>query len=267
MTAATTPSTEFLLQLGGANGDPQSLAELSPPPALRLLVLAPHPDDFDEVAVTMRYFFESAAEITLGVLTGGASGVLDSFVTPGTDARKVEVRETEQAEALDFFGLPPDNVVFLRLPVSGDGELRLDADAREALAALFHGIEPDIVILPHGNDTNAGHRRTFATFRELAATAHKHVVGMYQRDPKTISMRLDVYLPFDETEAQWKRQMLRCHRSQQARNRQQRGSGLDDRILELNGRIAVELHLDDSYAEGFQVELFQPRGGNRMLGS
>lgn len=261
MTAATSPSTEYLLQLGGANEDPQSLAELNTPPALRLLVLAPHPDDFDEVAVTMRYFSESAADITLAVLTGGASGVLDSFVTPATDARKIAIREIEQADALEFFGLPPDHVVFLRLPVSADGELRLDAAAREALAALFHGIEPDIVMLPHGDDTNAGHRRTFAAFRQMAATARNHVLGLYQRDPKTINIRVDAYLSFDESESQWKRQMLRFHRSQQERNLEQRGSGLDDRILALNARTAAELQIDDSYAEGFQVELFQPRRG------
>jgi len=261
VTATVTPCTEFLLQLRGANEGPQSLTDLSPPPALRLLVLAPHPDDFDEVAVTMKHFFESAADITLAVLTGGASGVLDSFVTPATDARKIEVRETEQTNALSFFGLPPDHVVFLRLPVSDDGELRLGPDARDALAALFDGLAPDIVILPHGDDTNAGHRRTFVTFRQMAATARKHVLGLYQRDPKTISIRIDAYLPFDESESQWKRQMLRFHRSQQERNLEQRGSGLDDRILELNARTAAELQIDDSYAEGFQVELFQPRRG------
>ncbi len=261
MTSTVTACTEFLLQLGEAAEGPHSLAELSPPPALRLLVLAPHPDDFDEVAVTMRYFFEAAADITVAVLTGGASGVLDSFVTPATDRRKIDVRETEQAEALRFFGLPPDNVVFLRLPVSDDGELRLDTDARDALAALFHGIEPDIVMLPHGDDINAGHRRTFATFREMARTASKHVLALYQRDPKTIDMRVDAYLPFDESDSQWKRQMLRFHRSQQVRNLKQRGSGLDDRILELNARIAAGLRIDASYAEGFEVELFLPRGG------
>ncbi len=261
MTTTTTACTEFLLQLGGAAEGPQSLAELSPPPALRILVLAPHPDDFDEVAVTMRYFFEAAADITLAVLTGGASGVLDSFLTPATDQRKIDVRETEQVEALRFFGLPPDNVVFLRLPVSDNGELRLDADSRDALAALFHGIEPDIVMLPHGNDTNAGHRRTFATFREMAPNAARHVLALYQRDPKTIDIRVDAYLPFDESDSQWKRQMLRFHRSQQERNLQHRGSGFDDRILELNATIAAELRIDASYAEGFQVELFLPRGG------
>ena len=116
-------------------------------------------------------------------------------------------------------------------------------------------------MLPHGDDTNAGHRRTFAAFRQMAATARNHVLGLYQRDPKTIKLRVDAYLSFDESESQWKRQMLRFHRSQQERNLEQRGSGLDDRILALNARTAAELQIDDSYAEGFQVEFFQPRRG------
>jgi len=54
----------------------------------KILVLAPHPDDFDEVAVTLRYFHSRGHPILLLVLTGASSGVLDSFVDPPTTHKK-----------------------------------------------------------------------------------------------------------------------------------------------------------------------------------
>ncbi len=226
------------------------------PAMLRLLVLAPHPDDFDEVAVTLRHFSENGTDITLAVLTGGASGVLDSFVTPVTDARKVQVREAEQLAALSFFELPASKATFLRLPVQDDGELRIDDNARAAVARLIGAAAPDIVTLPYGDDTNAGHRRTYAAFRDIAKSAPLPLLAMYQSDPKTVEMRVDAYMPFGERAAQWKREMLRFHRSQHTRNLQQRGSGLDDRILQMNAEIAAQLACDARYAESFQLELF-----------
>ena len=38
-------------------------------------VLAPHPDDFDVVAVTLRHFADDGARTLLEVISGGASGV------------------------------------------------------------------------------------------------------------------------------------------------------------------------------------------------
>jgi hypothetical protein len=52
--------------------------------------------------------------------------------------------------------------------------------------------------------------------------------------------------------------MLRFHQSQQTRNLQTRGQGFDDRILKVNAAIAKQLKVDLAYAEGFQVELFEP---------
>jgi hypothetical protein len=52
--------------------------------------------------------------------------------------------------------------------------------------------------------------------------------------------------------------MLRFHQSQQTRNLQTRGHGFDDRILMVNAAIAQQLRTNQTYAEGFQVELFEP---------
>ena len=45
----------------------------------RVLVLAPHPDDFDAIGVTLQYLHKQGNPIYLAVLSGSASGVLDSF--------------------------------------------------------------------------------------------------------------------------------------------------------------------------------------------
>jgi hypothetical protein len=75
------------------------------------------------------------------------------------------------------------------------------------------------------------------------------------RDPKTISLHMDVYTPFGEGEARWKAELLRFHRSQHQRNLNTRGHGFDERILATNRRIAHELGLDAPYAEAFEVEV------------
>jgi len=80
------------------------------------------------------------------------------------------------------------------------------------------------------------------------------VTGYLSRDPKTITMRSDLYLPFDETQAQWKAELLRHHASQQLRNLASRGYGFDERILKVNRLIAQELKIDATYAEVFEIE-------------
>jgi LmbE family N-acetylglucosaminyl deacetylase len=236
---------------------PRNLAELSLPPRARILFLAPHPDDFDSVAVTLKRFFDNGNDVRLAVLTGGAAGVLDSFVTPPTGERKDAVREEEQKNALRFFGLPAGSATFPRLPVADDGELLVDDECRAAVAAILRDIAPDIAFVPHGEDTNNGHRRACSLFRALAATTTKPLLAFYHRDPKTIRIRIDVYTAFGHPEAEWKREMLRFHRSQHTRNLQTRGSGFDDRILRVNETLAGELGVAEQFAEGFQLELFR----------
>jgi len=75
-------------------------------------------------------------------------------------------------------------------------------------------------------------------------------------DPKTIRLRTDIYLPFGEEAAGWKASLLRCHRSQQQRNLNTRGHGFDERILQVNRRIAQDLGLAELYAEAFELECF-----------
>ena len=68
-------------------------------------------------------------------------------------------------------------------------------------------------------------------------------------------MRADFYMPFGPDQANWKAELLRFHDSQHQRNLRTRGHGFDDRILEVNKKIARELSLEEEYAEAFELEL------------
>lgn len=86
---------------------------------------------------------------------------------------------------------PIANASFARLPVADDRELLVDDDCRRAVAHVLGGLAPDLVILPHGEDTNGGHRRAWELFRELAATTTKPLLALYHKDRKTIRIRID----------------------------------------------------------------------------
>jgi len=73
------------------------------------------------------------------------------------------------------------------------------------------------------------------------------------RDPKTISLREDAVCAFGGDAASWKRTLLLFHRSQQARNLRTRGSGFDERILEVNRDSAARLGLAEPFAELFEI--------------
>ena len=91
------------------------IEELEVPPELRSLVLAPHPDDFDVIAVTLRRLQHEGNPIHLVVLTSGASGVEPGFCAGGGWETRSELREHEQLRSCRLFGLPETSFAFLRL--------------------------------------------------------------------------------------------------------------------------------------------------------
>jgi len=76
-------------------------------------VLAPHPDDFDAIAVSMRYLHQQEHEIHVAVLTSGANDVEDGWNGARCMEEKKALREAEQQASCSFFGLPMDRLVFL----------------------------------------------------------------------------------------------------------------------------------------------------------
>lgn len=195
----------------------------------RWLVLAPHPDDFDVVAVTLRHFAGQGAEILLDVLSGGASGVEDVFAS-GWEA-KTTAREAEQRESCAVFGLPPQNLRFHRLAEDDGGHMADSEENRSRVHDLLNARAADGVILPHGNDSNADHRRTFRWFLAWRDARPDPPLALLVRDPKTLGMRVDLLTPYDADTAAWKAGLLRRHRSQHERNLRARGIGFDERIL------------------------------------
>ena len=231
---------------------PVFLTACSFPHDMRLLVLAPHPDDFDEIGITLRFFRDNGNPIYVSVLTTGASGVEDTFCTPPTEERKAMVREQEQRRSCQFFGLRDTHLDFMRLSEDHDGHLLKSHENVEQIRRCVHEIRPTIVCLPHGNDSNACHRRTCAMFMRVASEAGFPLAAFFDRDPKTISMRYDLYTAFGSEEAEWKATLLRFHSSQHQRNLNTRGKGFDERILEVNRQIAAECPGNQEFAEAFE---------------
>jgi LmbE family N-acetylglucosaminyl deacetylase len=215
------------------------------PPRMTVLVLAPHPDDFDAIGVTLRHLHERQHTLHLAVLTGGANGVDGA----GSRDEKTALREAEQRDSCRFFGLDASRCHFLRL--WEDPLAQAQDEAR--LRAHILGLQPDLVFMPHGNDSNATHRRTYQSFCSMAASARLTLQACLNRDAKTLGMRSDLFSAFDDPIADWKSQLLRHHHSQQQRNLHTRGIGFDARVLQLNRDAAAALGLDEPYAEVFQL--------------
>lgn len=220
------------------------------PASLSVVVLAPHPDDFDAIAVSMRHLHRSGHAIHVAILTSGASGVDDGFEGAFDDATKAGVREAEQRASLRLFGLPDERLTFLRLWEQEN------AACRERLRAYLSAMRPHIVFMPHGNDSNATHRRTWETFCSIAEQDRLDVCACLNRDAKTVDMRVDLLMPYDAQAAAWKRELLRMHRSQQARNQRTRGHGFDERVLSVDRAAASALGLSEPFAETFELRFF-----------
>lgn len=234
---------------------PCSILDLSLPAKLRMLALGPHPDDFDAIGVTLRFLFHAGHSIDVAVSRTG-SGVEDAYHAGLTLTGKAALREEEQRRSLEFFGLPEKRLTFLSLANDAEDQ-PLDNPANlAAIENLLKSRKPDIVFLPHGNDTNSGHRVMYSLFTRAVGCLDQTVVGWLNRDPKTVAMRTDLYMPFDQDAADWKAELLRFHDSQQQRNLRTRGHGFDERILAVNRSIARELKLQHDYAEAYEIETY-----------
>lgn len=243
-----------------AGAAPRSLRELALPAPLDILVLAPHPDDFDAIGVSLRHLHDQGHVLHVAVLTTGASGVEDGFGGAADDSGKAALREAEQRASCALFGLPRERLEFLRLWGSGpggdaDGSGSAQPDERDLqrLGAWIAARPADLVFMPHGNDSNRTHRRTFECVCAIAARQGLDAWACLNRDAKTQQMRVDLYCEFNQAQADWKAHLLRLHRSQHERNLRTRGIGFDERVLEVNRRAAQALGLPQPYAETFEL--------------
>jgi LmbE family N-acetylglucosaminyl deacetylase len=235
--------------------NPSNLDELEFAAPLTVVVLAPHPDDFDAIAVSLRWLQSRGHTIHVAVLTTGANGIEDGWEGLVGRERKAAVREAEQRASCAHFGLPEDRLQFLRL-WENDGCPDRDAADLDRLRAYLLDRRPDLVFLPHGNDSNHTHRRTYESFVAIAQANALELLAFLAKDAKTLDMRIDLRTDFGEEEAAWKSELLRLHRSQQERNLKVRGQGFDQRVLALNRVAAMATGSASPYAEVFELRRF-----------
>lgn len=234
---------------------PALLSDLALPAPLTILVLAPHPDDFDAIAVSMRFLHRQGHTIHVAVLTTGASGVEDGWNGACDANSKAKLREAEQRESCAFFGLPEDRLSFLRLWEQPEDAVS-SAQDNERLRHYLLSVNPSCVFLPHGNDSNRTHRRTFEAFHSLATCENLDLLAFLNLDAKTLSMRSDVIMHFSNAEAAWKAELLRMHSSQHERNLKTRGYGFDERVLRVNRDAARAGGYEEAYAEVFELKAY-----------
>lgn len=212
------------------------------------LALAPHPDDPDAVAVMLRLLQQGGWAVHWVVLNSGFSGVPDDLVGADRGA-KANLRELEERLASELFGLPDGHLSFLRMTENDAGEMEDGEENHRRFNNVLETVSPDLVLLPHGEDSNPDHRLVFSWFSKWMRAWPLPVIALCNEDPKTQNFLPSLKVRFGKEAATWKGAMLECHRSQSLRNQRTRGYTFADRILSVNHRDLP----DGIYEERFQV--------------
>jgi len=121
-------------------------------------VLAPHPDDFDAIAVTCKYLQSLQWRIVLSVLTGGENGVTDGYGGASSGEQKRDLRRQEQRDSCLAFGLDLEELSFLDLDHDEAGLLRMNKANSVHIGAELDGSGADLLLMPHISDSNKTHR-------------------------------------------------------------------------------------------------------------
>lgn len=258
--------------------------KIDPPAGGDVLVLAPHMDDPDSVAVTLRRLAESGCAVHYLVVCSSHGGVTDHFALEharqnGVDLDqsdlpryKSEIRRAEQTESARLAAFVEGPPEFLCVEEDERGNLTGSETNAMIIAETLAGHDPDIVLMPHGEDTNKAHVNVYRFFRRaaehLAVRRGRPLLGLYNRDAKTLRIEEHLAVPFDITTSQWKTELLKTHRSQHERNLEVRGYGFDERVLQVNRGAWDEISRKINstwtrsfpFAETFQAECFgEPR--------
>ncbi len=152
----------------------------------RALALAPHPDDPDAVAVTLRLLARGGWEVSWAIVTSGCSGVQDAF------AGSLHARKSRGARGgTGGIGTPLRSARgTAALPAAGrgcDGELAETAENRMRFDAALRKLAPALVLLPCGADTDPTHRRVFTWFHDWMCNWPHPLTALYNEDPKSLA--------------------------------------------------------------------------------
>ena len=243
-------------------------------------MLAPHMDDPDAVAVTLRLFAEAGCVVRYVIVCSSHGGVTDHYakgfaersggeITSGLERYKAEIRRDEQIESARMAGYICEPLEFMTVREDERGNLIANESNAFEIARVLERVDPDIVLMPHGEDSNTAHIMVHRYFRRaaesLAVRRGRPLLGLYNRDAKTIRISEHLATPFGIEDSRWKTGLLKAHRSQHERNLEQRGYGFDERVLRVNRKAWEELSAligepwtrGYPFAESFQMEIFK----------
>ena len=242
------------MQFLAPQGKPVNLRTVQWSQKLKLLVTAPHPDDFDAISVTLKQMLQAGHEL-YAVIAETGSGIDKVYGAGMTQQDRTQLRNREQRASLAFFGLPESSYQILALENAPDDQVAYTRQNIQTLEKIVRDIHPDMLFMPHGNDTNRAHRDMYRMMHDIAKRVEWPIALMLNSDVKTVDMRKDYFVAFEKDEASWKAELLRHHDSQHQRNLRDRGYGFDDRVLMLNERTARGLELAQPYAASFEIEI------------
>jgi LmbE family N-acetylglucosaminyl deacetylase len=129
-------------------------------PAVNIVVIAPHPDD---------EAIGCGGTIVKHVGAGDRAAVL--FVTSGDGCGDPGVREAEARAAAQVLGL--SRQYFIQAP-EGFG---LSAELSARIKEIVYAERPAIIYVPHGNENDTNHQRTFLAARESLGDVDAQVYG------------------------------------------------------------------------------------------
>ena len=136
---------------------------------MKIMVFAPHPDDeIIGCGGTLAGHVRAGDDVVIAYLTSGEAG---SLAVSSEELRVV--REGEAREGARHLGV--HDLIFLHFP---DGCLEFSPELIRTLTRLIRGKAPDVLYLPHGQETPRDHRLT----HELGLEAVRRAGGPWFQD-------------------------------------------------------------------------------------
>lgn len=179
---------------------------------LRVLVVAPHPDDETLAAGGTICLHARRGDSILVVFVTSGEMVYRFYGLKGPDPSEVaRLKEEEAKRALRVLGVSEDRLLFLRFPDTRVAEHVEELSAR--LSEVVRQFKPDVVYAPHSAERHSDHHATHhAVLRALERERCNAVVRMYVVWGDLPRATLVLRLPSDVVEK--KRRALEQYRSQ-----------------------------------------------------